>query len=117
MIRLTLVKKLFKIFRFSFLIIIYLHLKSLGTHLVCAQVTDEFLEYTKKQGNDLITPNAAFDFPGLKAGDSWCLCVLRWYQAYKTGIEMKLNLGATHYDAIQILKDNFQVSLNDLKKL
>ncbi len=84
--------------------------------MVCAQVTDQFLEYTKDQGNDLITPNAAYGFPGLKAGDSWCLCVFRWYQAYKSGIKMKLNLGATHFDALKILKDNFKVTLNDLQK-
>jgi uncharacterized protein (DUF2237 family) len=52
-----------------------------GTHIVCAVVTDEFLNYTLSKGNDLITPRGGF--PGLVAGDNWCLCALRWLQAYK----------------------------------
>lgn len=55
-----------------------------GTHVVCAVMTDNFLQFTKTQGNDLITPNPPF-FPGLVAGDRWCLCALRWYEAYKAG--------------------------------
>ena len=47
-----------------------------ATHSICAIISDEFLEFTKSQGNDLITPNPAYDFPGLKAGDKWCLCAL-----------------------------------------
>lgn len=49
-----------------------------GTHVVCAVMTDDFLQFTKTQGNDLITP-------GLVAGDRWCLCALRWYEAYRAG--------------------------------
>ena len=67
-----------------------------GYHTVCAQVTDEFLEYTKSQGNDLSTPNDQFNFPGLKEGDKWCLCALRWKEAYKAGKAPLLDLNATN---------------------
>lgn len=53
-----------------------------GTHTVCAEVTDEFLEFSRDQGNDLITPNPKYNFPGLNAGDKWCLCAIRWKEAY-----------------------------------
>ena len=57
----------------------------IGTHTVCAIVTSKFLEYSKEQGNDLTTPRPEFNFKGLKDGDSWCLCALRWKEAYKAG--------------------------------
>ena len=88
-----------------------------GTHVVCAVMTKEFLKYTKKQGNDLSTPSSYF--PGLKPGDRWCLCAVRWKQAWnhvkKTGansnIVPKVVLGATQADAVhyvdmKILEDN-----------
>ena len=50
----------------------------LGTHVICAVVTDEFLEFTKSKGNDLSTPRPEYQFPGLTAGDGWCLCAIRW---------------------------------------
>lgn len=56
-----------------------------GTHTVCSIVTQEFLEYSKRQGNNLMTPAPQFGFPGLKAGDKWCLCALRWKEAYDAG--------------------------------
>jgi uncharacterized protein (DUF2237 family) len=59
-----------------------------GTHIVCAVVDDEFLKFTKCKGNDLITPSS--NFPGLVAGDKWCLCILRWIQAYKAGKAPKI---------------------------
>ena len=65
-----------------------------GTHTVCAQVTDEFLEYTKSQGNDLSTPRGGF--PGLHPGDKWCLCALRWKEAYEAGKAPLLDLNATN---------------------
>ena len=65
-----------------------------GKHTVCAIFTQEFLEYSKAQGNDLSTPFASF--PGLKPGDNWCLCEARWKQANMVGIAPKLNLAATH---------------------
>ncbi len=69
-----------------------------GTHLVCAQVTDVFLKYTKGKGNDLLeTPTGSF--PGLKEGDKWCLCVYRWYQAQGDGHAPPIVLESTNADA------------------
>ena len=52
-----------------------------GSHTVCARVTDEFLRYSREKGNDLITPRPELDFPGLKEGDKWCVCAMRWLEA------------------------------------
>ncbi|WP_114750158.1 DUF2237 family protein [Pleomorphovibrio marinus] len=67
-----------------------------GTHTVCAVMTDEFLNFSKSMGNDLITPNPVFQFPGLKSGDRWCLCASRWLEAYQAGVAPKVVLEATH---------------------
>ena len=68
----------------------------LGTHTVCALMTDEFLEYSATAGNDLSTPRPEFNFPGLVAGNRWCLCAMRWEQAYRVGKAPKLYLKATN---------------------
>jgi len=67
-----------------------------GTHTVCAVMTDEFLQFSASRGNDLITPIPYYQFPGLKSGDRWCLCVKRWIQAEKCGKAPKLILESTH---------------------
>lgn len=67
-----------------------------GTHTVCAVMTDEFLIFSAAKRNDLITPIPYYQFPGLKAGDKWCLCVTRWLQAERSGKAPKLILEATH---------------------
>lgn len=72
-----------------------------GTHVVCAQVTQEFLEFTKSQGNDLSTPRA--NFPGLKAGDRWCLCVSRWKEALDAGVAPPVVLAATHEKTLSVV--------------
>jgi len=69
-----------------------------GTHVVCAKVTKEFLNFTKKQGNDLITPQG--DFPGLKSGNKWCLCARRWEEARKAGVAPPVDLHATDKSAL-----------------
>ena len=66
-----------------------------GTHVVCAIMDDDFLQYTKSQGNDLITPHPP-SFPGLVAGDKWCVCILRWIQAYNAGKAPKLIAESTN---------------------
>lgn len=81
-----------------------------GAHVVCAQVTEEFLKYTKSQGNDLSTPVPAFSFPGLKPGDRWCLCASRWKEALDDGVAPPVVLTATHASALEY------VSLTDLKQ-
>ena len=73
-----------------------------GTHVVCAIMDDDFLQYTKSQGNDLITPHPP-SFPGLIAGDKWCVCILRWIQAYKAGKAPKLILESTNEIALKYI--------------
>jgi uncharacterized protein (DUF2237 family) len=80
-----------------------------GSHVVAAIVTQKFLEFTKSRGNDLQTPNLMHDFPGLKEGDKWCLCALRWLEAYEEGCAPSVVLEATHekslrYIPLEILK-------------
>ncbi|BAO54557.1 DUF2237 family protein [Nonlabens marinus] len=72
-----------------------------GTHVVCAVMTEEFLDYTKSKGNDLSTPIPAYQFPGLKPGDKWCLCVNRWLEAEKAGVAPFIDLEATDQKALQ----------------
>ena len=71
-----------------------------GTHVVCAIMTDEFLRFTRNLGNDLITPLPYFQFPGLKAGDKWCLCVSRWKEAFIEGLAPPVILESTHAKAL-----------------
>ena len=80
-----------------------------GTHTVCAIMTDEFLEYSKSKGNDLITPRPEFDFPGLKAGDAWCLCALRWEEARQAGCAPRVKLTSTNIKTLEM------VDFDDLK--
>jgi uncharacterized protein (DUF2237 family) len=75
----------------------------LGSHNVCARVTKEYLEHSKSKGNDLVTPVPAFDFPGLKPGDRWCLCAARWREALRSGCAPKVALRATHERALQVV--------------
>lgn len=83
----------------------------LGVHTVCAVMTDEFLEFTRSRGNDLSTPNPAFQFPGLSAGDRWCLCAQRWQEAYEQGVAPPVVLAATHMGTLEF------VSLEALESL
>ena len=74
-----------------------------GTHVVCAVMTDEFLEFTKSRGNDLSTPRPEYQFPGLKAGDHWCLCVLRWKEAHEAGVPPPIKPEATHEKTLEFI--------------
>lgn len=74
-----------------------------GNHSVCAIVTDEFLQMQARLGNDLITPIPAYQFPGLKAGDRWCLCASRWKQAYDYDLAPPVVLEATNETALQVV--------------
>ena len=74
-----------------------------GSHTVCAIMTDEFLEFSKKSGNDLSTPRPEFGFPGLKAGDGWCVCAIRWLEAYDAGFAPPVKPGSTHQRALDIV--------------
>jgi len=75
-----------------------------GRHLVCAVMTDEFLEFSRLQGNNLITPVPQYNFPGLKAGDRWCLCALRWKEALDAGMAPKVVLEATNEKVLKIIE-------------
>ncbi len=81
-----------------------------GSHTVCVVMTDEFLTFSKAAGNDLSTPVPEYAFPGLKAGDRWCLCAARWQQAFEAGMAPRVVLAATHERALEI------VALRDLKR-
>ncbi len=82
-----------------------------GTHVVCAVMTQEFLDYTRSRGNDLSTPIPAYNFPGLKPGDKWCLCILRWLEAVEAGCAPQIVLesvdkAALKYTTLEVLKDH-----------
>ena len=81
-----------------------------GAHTVCAQLTEEFLQFTKSNGNDLMTPVPEFNFPGLKPGDCWCLCASRWKEAMDAGVAPPVVLAATHALTLEY------VSLDELKQ-
>ena len=81
-----------------------------GTHVVAAVISQEFLDFTESRGNDLTTPIPEYAFPGLKPGDSWCLCAVRWLEAEKAGVAPPINLRATHEKALQF------IGLETLKK-
>lgn len=75
-----------------------------GRHMVCAVMTEEFLQFSKSRGNDLTTPIPRFNFPGLEPGDRWCLCVLRWLEAYKEGAAPNIILEATNELALEVVE-------------
>ncbi len=75
-----------------------------GTHVVCVRVTADFLAFSKDRGNDLVTPQPAFRFAGLRPGDRWCLCALRWLEALRAGVAPPVNLNATHARALELLE-------------
>jgi len=74
-----------------------------GRHVVCAQMTEAFLNFTSSCGNDLSTPRPEYGFPGLKPGDGWCLCATRWAEAEEEGVAPPVDLEATHESALQII--------------
>ena len=77
--------------------------QDIGSHTVCARMSHEFLEFSLQQGNDLCTPHPQFGFPGLRAGDRWCLCVARWRQALEAGVAPKVILASTHEKALAVV--------------
>lgn len=81
-----------------------------GLHIVCARVSEEFLAFSRSRGNDLSTPVPQYGFPGLREGDSWCLCALRWREALEAGKAPPVVLEATHVSALEF------VDLEDLRR-
>ena len=84
--------------------------EDVGSHTVCAVVTNEFLAFSRSRGNDLGTPRPEFGFPGLRPGDGWCLCAARWREALEAGCAPRVRLKATHRAALDIC------DLADLKR-
>ena len=74
-----------------------------GTHVVCSKVTSEFLAFSLSRGNDLLTPRPESRFAGLKPGDKWCLCALRWLEAFAAGVAPPVDLKATHSKALEMI--------------
>ena len=74
-----------------------------GIHTVCAKVTKTFLEWAKNSGNDLITPHPEFNFPGLKEGDSWCVCAGTFAQSIEAGTACKIYLKKTNHKTLNII--------------
>jgi uncharacterized protein (DUF2237 family) len=91
----------------------YTDLADKGTHIVCARMTDRFLNFTYTRGNDLITPSK--NFPGLKAGDKWCLCVHRWIDAYNAGVAPPVDLEATHEKVREYIPLNILIKYRIIK--
>ena len=80
-----------------------------GLHIVCCLIDDNFLQFSFDQGNDLITPRPEFNFPGLKEGDRWCLCALRWKEAYDAGVAPRVYLESCHLNALSyVTKDQLE---------
>ena len=75
-----------------------------GSHTICIVATDEFLEFSKSRGNDLSTPRPEYNFPGLKAGDKWCLVAMRWQEALDAGMAPEVVLEATNEAALQFVR-------------
>lgn len=90
--------------------------KDVGMHTVCAIVTEEFLEYSRIKGNDLITPRPELNFPGLKSGDAWCVCATRFEEARLAGCAPKVKLTATNEKTLEVVSlevlKNYQIDLN-----
>jgi uncharacterized protein (DUF2237 family) len=74
-----------------------------GSHTVCVEVTQDFLEFSRFRGNDLSTPRPEFSFPGLKPGDRWCLCAERWLEAHAAGMAPRVFLRSTHKRALAVV--------------
>lgn len=74
-----------------------------GMHTICAVMTDEFLTFSKGKGNDLSTPRPEYHFPGLVAGDRWCLCLKRWLEALEANCAPQVVLEATHASVIEFV--------------
>ncbi len=80
-----------------------------GSHVVCARMTDDFLQYSLAKGNDLVSPRPSHRFVGLRAGDRWCLCASRWREALRAGVAPQVVLECTHEKALEF------VSLEELQ--
>ena len=81
--------------------------EDIGSHLVCAIVTQDFLQFSLSKGNDLITPRPEYQFPGLVAGDQWCLCLNRWLEAVQAECAPRIKLESTNIKALELVSLDF----------
>ena len=77
--------------------------EDIGVHTICILATEEFLSFSKMVGNDLSTPHPDLEFPGVKPGDRWCLCALRWKEAYDGKMAPPVFLDSTHIDTLKLI--------------
>ena len=77
--------------------------QDVGSHTLCVEISDHFLEFSRTVGNDLSMPQPALSFQGLKQGDRWCLCAARWLQAYQEGAAPRVFLNSSHVSALKIV--------------
>ncbi len=75
-----------------------------GQHTVCVVISQAFLEFSMEKGNDLVSPNAKADFPGLRPGDKWCVCANRWIEAHEAGKAPKVVLSATNQSVLDLIE-------------
>ncbi len=86
-----------------------------GRHVICTKMTQAFLDFSLEQGNDLSTPRVEYRFKGLKAGDRWCLCALRWREAFEAGVAPAVILESTHKRALEFVSlDQLQSANGEL---
>ena len=86
-----------------------------GSHIICAKMTQAFLDFSLEQGNDLCTPRVEYRFKGLKAGDRWCLCALRWREAFEAGVAPAVILESTHKRTLEFVSlDQLQSANGEL---
>jgi uncharacterized protein (DUF2237 family) len=78
--------------------------EDVGSHTVCTIVTEQFLSFSRRVGNDLSTPQSQFGFPGLRPGDRWCVCAARWLEAHDSGCAPPVLLAATHERALELIE-------------
>jgi uncharacterized protein (DUF2237 family) len=77
--------------------------EDVGLHVVCTQVTADFLSFARGRGNDLVTPAPEFGFPGLEPGDRWCVCAGTWREAFEAGVASPVVLAATHEETLAVI--------------
>jgi uncharacterized protein len=78
--------------------------EDVGSHTVCVIVTEQFLSFSRRVGNDLSTPQSLLGFPGLRPGDRWCVCAARWLEAHESGCAPPVLLAATHERALELIE-------------
>lgn len=88
--------------------------RDVGTHTVCAVMDDQFLEFSASRGNDLITPHPEFGFAGLKSGDHWCLCAMRWEEARQAGCAPRVKLASTNIETLEYVRLEHLKELSNL---